>query len=307
MNRSTSFSLVFCFFAALLGSSCARSTHTGSPEPEPLVETPVPETRIVYLEPDSRDTWPELFLNSSDVSANDIALKTGELVITAEELKAADAGDLETRESQGNGADYYPSLEQELLLLAFLRDRLAEDSDYLKPAARARLRSEASALVLEYETRHDLSVSKEETRARYETDLALYTQPSRVSIRLILVPTQAEADAVTRRLEAGEPFAAVATDVSIHSSRESDGEIEPFARGTYSEDLEDAAFALSPGERKAVMTGRGVFIMEKIAENRGGVTSFEEVEKSIRAVLLKEKQNKRHREFLESLEKRYRD
>ncbi len=280
--------------STLLAGACARTPRTGSASSD----TPQPPTairpEIVYLEAEEWESWPRLFLGADGVDPADIAREAGGLVATIGELSEEVSAPAAALTEQ-----------QRLLVLAHLRDRLQSDPDYLADPARARLRNAAAALVLEAETGRAVPPTDEEVRARYDRDIANYTQESRVSVRMILVPTEAEAGAVLHRLAEGESFAAVAAEASTHTSRDVGGEIEPFVRGTYSEDLEAVAFALSPGERDVVTTARGIFILEKIAENRGGVTPFADVQDSIRTSLRDERREAARRAFLETLERRY--
>lgn len=195
-------------------------------------------------------------------------------------------------------AAWKETLRERLLVLAWLRRGLGDQPEGFEDAARDALRGELAELVVDRETDAAAQVTEEEIRARYERDVATFSEEPRASISMILVPTEQEAAAVNRRLAAGESFAAVASEMSTHSSRSAGGEIQPFVRGTYNEALEDMAFALQPRERGTVATPRGVFVIEKIAEIRGTVTPLEQVRVRIEADIRREKKSRAYHEFL---------
>ncbi len=89
--------------------------------------------------------------------------------------------------------------------------------------------------------------------------------------RHILVKTQEEADAVEKRLKAGEDFAKIAAEVSTDTSnKDKGGDLGWFARGAMVAPFEEAAFALKVGEISApVKSDFGFHIIQVIGhENR---------------------------------------
>ncbi|MDK2971747.1 MAG: hypothetical protein PWP23_1502 [Candidatus Sumerlaeota bacterium] len=292
-------------FAPLLLTSC--SLFCGCPEPCPVAEVPadvppeesvtpaVPKPRVPEKSP-SRSAWPRLFLESKDAGAAPPAVVAGGLVATEEEVALAlRASGAESR------ADVVNNLRQELLILDYLRESGLDDDPEFEARARHLLRSQLVQLVIAEAIEDEALVSEDEVRAVYNERRAQYTQPARVSIRLILVSTEAEAAAVMERLQEGEDFGALASEFSQHSSRRVGGVLEPFSRGTYSTELEDLAFSLRSGEVGSVPTTRGVFIVEKQADSRESITPYETVAPGIRAELEQRKRAEAERRFLEAL------
>jgi parvulin-like peptidyl-prolyl isomerase len=83
-------------------------------------------------------------------------------------------------------------------------------------------------------------------------------------VRMIVVPTQADAQSVLRRLEQGEDFANLAREVSRDTaSRESGGELGWIPRGLYGDTFDNAVFPLEVGQRtRPLTTELGVSIVE---------------------------------------------
>lgn len=84
-------------------------------------------------------------------------------------------------------------------------------------------------------------------------------------VRLILVPTQADAQAVLKRLEQGEEFAALARELSQDDlSKDAGGEIGWIPRGLVGDAFDQAVFALNAGQRSGpiVVGPQAVYIVE---------------------------------------------
>ena len=81
--------------------------------------------------------------------------------------------------------------------------------------------------------------------------------------------------------------------------------MEPFARGTYAEPLEELAFSLEPGQTGTVTTQRGIFIIHKIAQLEASKIPFEQVREELREEIWREKAEVARDRFIEDLRERY--
>jgi len=89
--------------------------------------------------------------------------------------------------------------------------------------------------------------------------------PNEVHCAHILVKTEKEANAVLERLNKGEKFANIATEVSLCPSRKRGGDLGTFSRGKMVKEFEQAAFALQKGQISPIVkTKFGYHIIKRL-------------------------------------------
>ena len=89
--------------------------------------------------------------------------------------------------------------------------------------------------------------------------------PNEVHCAHILIKTEKEANAVLERLNKGEKFANIATEVSLCPSRKRGGDLGTFSRGKMVKEFEQAAFALQKGQISPIVkTKFGYHIIKRL-------------------------------------------
>lgn len=303
-RKTCPLALLACALTLAFAAGCATTTNDPDRVPVPaeqVQEAPEPEVRTVVQivrEPaDPARVWPDVFLAPGDSGAPAGTEVAGLLMAAGENTPAANttpippAGPL--------------SAEDELRLLAALRDNGLRNDEAFESRARRQLRKTLAELVLEHEALGAIAVSPAEVRARYEATIAQYREPARVNVRLVQVATRAAADAVIERLAAGEAFGDVAREVSLHPSRVEGGRLPAFTRGEYTPALEELAFELDTGAVGSVATARGVFVLQKVSESQERTIPLEEVAPRIEGELLREKRQAAQAQYLEELRRTY--
>ena len=147
-----------------------------------------------------------------------------------------------------------------------------------------------------------LEVSSEEIdayRARHRNE---YELPEEVRASQILVRTREEAREASRRIRSGEPFEAVAREVSLSPDAERGGDLGYFSRGQMPQEFDAVVFSLPPGKLSPVVEttyGHHLFLVSDRREARS--LSDEEVREKVRATLLAAKREEAFRSWLASL------
>jgi peptidyl-prolyl cis-trans isomerase D len=155
-----------------------------------------------------------------------------------------------------------------------------------------------------------VAVGDDEISAYYEQNREQFTQEERVRARHILLRVEdpgatdavvedpATADAVEARLleirsriEAGEDFAALASELSDDpSSKVRGGDLGFFGRGAMVGEFEDAAFGGAVGELVGpIRTNFGFHLIEVLEKQAGGTRNLEEAREEIRSGLVAER------------------
>ena len=81
----------------------------------------------------------------------------------------------------------------------------------------------------------------------------------------ILVKTEKEAQAAMQRLERGEKFANIASEISLCPSGKRGGDLGTFGRGRMVREFEEAAFALQKGQISPIVkTEFGYHIVRRL-------------------------------------------
>ena len=117
-----------------------------------------------------------------------------------------------------------------------------------------------------------------DVKAFYDKHINRYRQPKKVRARHILAKVAESAsdedkkkarekiDAAKKRVDGGEDFAKVATEVSEDGSAKQGGDLGFFGPGAMVKPFEDAAFALQPGQVSDVVTSRFGYHVIKVEE-----------------------------------------
>jgi len=240
-----------------------------------------------------------------------VALRVNGIAVDAWSFEKGFEEYLRTAESPSTPSEarraYREALIRQLLVESYAkRKKLDRDPEFLRrlEAARRRLLFE---FVLEREVLSHIKITTDSVVRYYESHGDEFTEPAKIIVRHILARTRAEAERARKRILAGEDFAKVAAEMSIHPSKSKGGLLPPFSRGTYQPEFERAAFALKVGELSDVVrTDLGWHVIEKTAEEPARVKPLSEVAPKIRRILYERERKRLTAEFLAKLARRAR-
>jgi peptidyl-prolyl cis-trans isomerase SurA len=162
-----------------------------------------------------------------------------------------------------------------------------------------------------------ISVTEAEGRTYYEAHKQEFTTPSEVTLREILIDVpvtdrgvnvadddaaKAEAEAVHKRLVAGEPFPRLAAELSDAASKANGGLIGPVKRDELAEALQARIDKMKIGElTEVIRTPRGYQILKLESRTETKIRSFDDARGDISNKVAAEKSNNERLKYLELL------
>jgi peptidyl-prolyl cis-trans isomerase C len=122
-------------------------------------------------------------------------------------------------------------------------------------------------------------VTDEMLSARYDAEIRGKPGPEEVHAQVILVPTEAEAEAIIAQLAAGADFATLARQSSKDASAASGGDLGFVRRDGLGPEIGAVLFALGPASVTPypVSTQAGWFVLRAVERRRGPTPTFAEV------------------------------
>jgi foldase protein PrsA len=141
----------------------------------------------------------------------------------------------------------------------------------------------------------DVAVTDEEIKTYYDTNQNSYTEsPNRVKPAHILVETEEEAQDIIARLDAGEDFAALATEKGTDATKDTGGDLGwiEYTSNQYDKTFLMAAIATNKDEytKTPVSTKFGFHVIKCLDKEEYPVRPLEEVKEAIKNALLEQNQ-----------------
>jgi peptidyl-prolyl cis-trans isomerase C len=124
----------------------------------------------------------------------------------------------------------------------------------------------------------------------YNRDIAGKPGPEEVHVRVMLVPTEQQAQDIIAQLGKGADFATVSKEQSRDTTASTGGDLGFLARSGLNPEVGAVAFATPPGSVSPypVLTGSGWFVVKVDARRRAPTPGFFEVRDRLRQTLLHE-------------------
>ena len=162
-----------------------------------------------------------------------------------------------------------------------------------------------------------ISVTEAEAQAYYGSHAQEFTTPSEVTLREVLIEVpvsdrgvnvaeddakQAEAEAIRKRLLAGEPFARLAAEVSDAASKANGGLIGPIGRDELAEALRTQIDKMKVGDLTGIIrTPRGYQILKLESRTETKIRTFDEARSDISNKVGESKMTGERLKYLERL------
>ncbi|MGO9612020.1 MAG: peptidylprolyl isomerase [Dissulfurispiraceae bacterium] len=160
--------------------------------------------------------------------------------------------------------------------------------------------------LLEKEIESASKVTDKEIKDYYDAHKGDFMVNNEVRISHILVKTEEDARRVLERLQKGEDFAKIASEVSLDkASSKTGGDLGYFKKGQMNPELENVAFRLKKGQISQPIPLKGGFDIIKVTDTKGTIAEFDKVKGIVSQKLSAEKQREAFDKFIENLRKSY--
>jgi peptidyl-prolyl cis-trans isomerase C len=227
-------------------------------------------------------------------TVNGVNITDDDLRIAAEDLGDNIPRQLDAKARRQYLLDYM--IDGTLVAREGLQEKLDQGPDFAKQLAyyRSKILMEA---VLTKVARD--AVTPENLKKTYDEAAKAQKPEEEIHARHILVATQAEAEAVEKRLKAGEDFAKIANELSKDTGSDG-GDLGWFTREKVVPAFADAAFTLKVGDISApVKTEFGWHVIQVLAVRQTQFPPFDQIKNQVTAYVIQKAQT----EFVEQLRK----
>ncbi len=170
--------------------------------------------------------------------------------------------------------------------------------------------------LLDTDVRKKISITEEEGKKYYNSNLSMFKQPEQVKASQIwikLTPDETESkkiqarkkiEMIQKKIIKGEDFGKLAKTYSEGPNARNEGELGYFKRGQMSKPIENAAFALKVGEVSGIIETRFGYHLIKVTDKKPARTlSYKEVQPMVDQHLKKEKEKTEIQDYIENLKK----
>lgn len=156
--------------------------------------------------------------------------------------------------------------------------------------------------LIKREVSSKITITDDEAQAYYQSNRSRYYSEETVHVAQIVVPTREKADAVLKRIQAGEDFGTLAREASTGPEAAKGGDLGVFTRGVMPEVFDRIVFALVEGKTsKVVKSPYGFHLFKVLRKEKGRWIEFGEVKDKIKADLAKGREEQEFRKWLDAL------
>ena len=205
----------------------------------------------------------------------------------------------------------FPLIRQRLVEQVVLAERARREGLDQDPETERAMQAAVDHVLENAVLRHDglADITDQALRQRYDDTVAGRPGPSEVHARVIVLPTEQDAEVAIGKLAAGADFATLARQVSTDATRGSGGDLGFIRRNAVDPAAAAVLFALPPGEATAypVRTAAGWCVLKVEARRTAPTPTFPEVRAALREELLREDVQRVVRESLRGVSVRVYD
>jgi peptidyl-prolyl cis-trans isomerase C len=149
-------------------------------------------------------------------------------------------------------------------------------------------------------------VTDEDIKGYYEKNKEDFLINKQIRISHIFIKTEDELNQVKQRIDKGEDFAKIASEMSADKgSSKVGGDIGFIKKGELAPELENVVFTMRKGQVGAPVKVKDGFRIIKVTDIKGNLVEFDKVKGLINQRLIAEKQRASFENFMEKIKKNY--
>ncbi len=196
-------------------------------------------------------------------------------------------------------------VKKEMLYLEAKKRGMDKDKEFQKKVEEFRKITLINDL-LDKEIELSPKVTEEDIKGYYDKNKDDFMINKQIRISHIFVKTEDELNKAKERIEKGDDFAKIASEMSADkASGKVGGDIGFIKKGELSPELENLVFTMRKGQVSSPVKMKDGFRIVKVTDIKGNVVEFDKVKGLINQRLIAEKQRESFEAFMEKIKKNY--
>lgn len=196
-------------------------------------------------------------------------------------------------------------VKKEMLYLEAQKRGMDKDKEFQKKVEEFKKITLINDL-LDKEIEHSPKVTDEDIKGYYEKNKEDFLINKQIRISHIFIKTEDELNQVKQRIDKGEDFAKIASEMSADkASSKVGGDIGFIKKGELAPELENVVFTMRKGQVSAPLKVKDGFRIIKVTDIKGNLVEFDKVKGLINQRLIAEKQRESFEKFMEKIKKNY--
>jgi len=196
-------------------------------------------------------------------------------------------------------------VKKEMLYLEAQKRGMDKDKEFQKKVEEFKKITLINDL-LDKEIEHSPKVTDEDIKGYYEKNKEDFLINKQIRISHIFIKTEDELNQVKQRIDKGEDFAKIASEISADkASSKVGGDIGFIKKGELAPELENVVFTMRKGQVSAPLKVKDGFRIIKVTDIKGNLVELDKVKGLINQRLIAEKQRESFEKFMEKIKKNY--
>ncbi len=196
-------------------------------------------------------------------------------------------------------------VKKEMLYLEAKKKGMEKDKEFQKKLEEFKKITLINDL-LDKEIEASPTVTEEDIKGYYEKNKEDFIINRQLRISHILVKTEEELNQVKERINKGDDFAKIASEMSADkASGKVGGDIGFIKKGELAPELENLLFTMRKGQVSSPVKVKDGYRIIKITDIKGNVVEYDKVKGLINQRLVAEKQRESFEKFMEKIKKNY--